>query len=62
MQIQTSHNTLNLGLTVEALVTDLEQNFQHFNATPTDTIETIMFRSGQRSVVNYIKQLLEEDE
>jgi hypothetical protein len=39
----------------------LEENFKHFNPTPNDTMETIMYRSGQRSVVEYIKQLLEEE-
>jgi hypothetical protein len=39
----------------------LEENFQHFDATPNDSMETIMYRSGQRSVVEYIKQLLEEE-
>ena len=56
MQIQTSHNTLSLGLTVEKLLADLEDNFPPSRPSPSDKIEDIMYRSGQRSVVEYIKQ------
>lgn len=52
---------LSLGLTVEKLLADLEDNFQPSRPCPTDKIEDIMYRSGQRSVVEYIKQIIEEE-
>ena len=59
MLIQTSHNTLSLGLTVEKLLADLEDNFPPSRPSPSDKIEDIMYRSGQRSVVEYIKQVID---
>jgi hypothetical protein len=61
MQIQTSHSTLSLGLTVEKLLVELEANFPPSRPSPTDKIEDIMYRSGQRSVVEYINQIVNED-
>ena len=61
MQIQTSHNTLSLGLTVEKLLADLEDNFPPSRPSPSDKIEDIMYRSGQRSVVEYIKQVIDNE-
>jgi hypothetical protein len=61
MQIQTSHNTLSLGLTVDKLLAELEDNFPPSRPSPADKIEDIMYRSGQRSVVEYIKQIIEDD-
>ena len=61
MQIQTSHNTLSLGLTVDKLLADLEDNFPPFRPSPCERIEDIMYRSGQRSVVEYIKQIIEAE-
>jgi hypothetical protein len=62
MQIQTSHSTLSLGLTVEKLLADLEDNFPPSRPSPCDKIEEIMYRSGQRSVVEYIKQVIDDDD
>ena len=61
MLIQTSHNTLSLGLTVEKLLADLEDNFPPSRPSPSDKIEDIMYRSGQRSVVEYIKQVINDE-
>jgi hypothetical protein len=61
MLIQTSHNTLSLGLTVEKLLADLEDNFPPSRPSPSDKIEDIMYRSGQRSVVEYIKQVIDDE-
>ena len=61
MQTQIYRNTPNFGITADTMLAILEENFKHFDATPNDTMETIMYRSGQRSVVEYIKQLLEEE-
>jgi hypothetical protein len=61
MQIQTSLSTLSLGLTVEKLLAELEDNFPPSRPSPLDKIEDIMYRSGQRSVVEYINQIVNED-
>jgi hypothetical protein len=61
MQIQTSHNTLNLGLTVERLVQELEDNFPQFLPQPNDSVNMIMYKSGQRSVVEWITHRIEEE-
>jgi hypothetical protein len=57
----TSLSTLELGLTVDKLLSILEDTFPPVKASPTDRIENIMYHSGQRSVVEYIKQLIEEE-
>ena len=44
---------------VAKLLSELENLFPPVTPTPTDDIALIMYRSGQRSVVEYIKQLLE---
>jgi hypothetical protein len=61
MQIQTSLSTLSLGLTVEKLLADLEGNFPPSRPSPSDKIEDIMYRSGQRSVVEFIKHIIEDE-
>jgi hypothetical protein len=62
MQTPISLSTLKLHAErVEELVKELDDLFPAFVATPHDTYETIMFRSGQRSVVEWIKQRISED-
>jgi hypothetical protein len=61
MQIQTSRSTLSLGLTVEKLLADLEVTFPPSRPSPVDKIEDIMYRSGQRSVIEYIKQIIDDE-
>ncbi len=62
MQIQTSHSTLNLGLTVQALLAELEDNFPQFLPQPNDPINMIMYKSGQRSIVEWIASRISEEE
>jgi len=62
MQIQTSHSTLNLGLTVQSLLAELEDNFPQFLSQPNDPINMIMFKSGQRSVVEWIANRLTDED
>jgi hypothetical protein len=57
----TSLSTLELGLSVEKLLSVLEDHFPPVKPGPADRIENIMYHSGQRSVVEYIKQLIEEE-
>ena len=48
-------------MTVRALLAQAEETFPPVNPGPCDTIETIMYRSGQRSVINWITQRLKEE-
>jgi hypothetical protein len=62
MQIQTSHNTLNLGLTVEKLLAEMEDSFPPFLPQPSDPQNLIMYKSGQRSVVEWVSNRLTQEE
>jgi hypothetical protein len=48
-------------LTVEKLLADLEVTFPPSRPSPVDKIEDIMYRSGQRSVIEYIKQIIDDE-
>ena len=65
MQTPTSLNTLNLldvkGMTANAMLSKLEETFPPTNPTPEDTMEKIMYRSGQRSVVEWVINYMEEE-
>lgn len=41
------------------LMDELNETFPPFTASPTNSIEDIMFRSGQRSVVEYLLNKLD---
>jgi hypothetical protein len=43
------------------LVHALEESFPPTNPNPEDTMEKIMFRSGQRSVVEWVINYMEEN-
>ena len=64
MQTPTSLNTLELldvkGMTATAMLAKLEETFPPTNPTPEDTMEKIMYRSGQRSVVEWVINYMEE--
>ena len=63
--MSTSPNTLNLletkGMVANAMLQKLEENFPPTNPTPEDSMEKIMYRSGQRSVVEWVIQYMEEN-
>ena len=65
MRTPTSLNTLDLldvrGMTANAMLAKLEENFPPTNPTPEDTMEKIMYRSGQRSVVEWVINYMEEN-
>ena len=62
MQIQTSHHTLKFHhKALEELTDELEANFGDLLIHPKMSSEEIMFKAGQKSVVEYVKQKLEED-
>ena len=63
--MSTSPNTLELlelkGMTANAMLNKLEETFPPTNPTPEDSMEKIMYRSGQRSVVEWVIQYMEEN-
>jgi hypothetical protein len=46
---------------IERLIEDLDAYFPPVNPQPTDTLPQIMYKAGQRSVVDYVKSLLKDD-
>jgi len=46
---------------LEGIVADLEQKFAWQPVHPKEELPSIMYRAGQQSVVQYIKQILEEE-
>ena len=61
MQTPTSHSTPNFGLSVRRLLEELEDVFPPVNPTPDTSVGHIMYRAGQRSVVEWIENRLDED-
>ena len=49
------------GIQANALLQKLEESYPPTNPTPEDTMEKIMYRSGQRSVVEWIIDYMEEN-
>ena len=49
------------GLSVKSLLTELENDFPPVTPSPHDSIEQIMYRSGQRSVVEHIYRRIEDE-
>ena len=63
MPTQISLNTLRLhNERVDELLQQVEDHFKWSPVHPKESIESIMYRAGQASVVEYIKRLSEEDE
>ena len=50
-----------LGMEHRALINELEDNFPPITPSPDDTIEKIMYRSGQRSVVEWLLNRLKNN-
>jgi len=49
------------GLQLSSLITELDENFPPTNPHPDDPTNLIMYRSGQRSVVEWIQHRLNEE-
>jgi hypothetical protein len=49
------------GMQANAMLSLLQESFPPTNPTPDDTIEKIMYRSGQRSVVEWIINYLDNN-
>jgi hypothetical protein len=50
-----------VGMQARGLTNQLEENFPPIVPTPDDSMEKIMYRSGQRSVVEWIIRYMEEN-
>tara|TARA_Y100001937_G_scaffold91765_1_gene124225 strand:+ start:553 stop:744 length:192 start_codon:yes stop_codon:yes gene_type:complete len=62
MQTPISLNTLKLhNERLDKLVDKLEKNFGWKPIHPTEDINTIMYRAGQASVIEYIRSIMEEE-
>ena len=62
MQTQIYPNTLSIySERLEKLVEDLETKFPNEPIHPKEELPSIMYRAGQASVVQYVKQLLDEN-
>ena len=61
--MSTSHNILEsvIGPTLESVLAELEEIHPPITPNPNEKMETIMYRSGQRSVVEWIKTKISED-
>ena len=60
MQTQIYPSTLNLHTEkLDKLIEDLDNKFPPQTIHPKEDINSIMYRAGQQSVVEYVKQLLE---
>ena len=61
--MSTYPNTLEsiLGPNLEQILTELEEIYPPTNPNPNEKMESIMYRSGQRSVVEWIKTRISEE-
>jgi hypothetical protein len=50
-----------VGMQARGLTNQLEEIFPPINPEPNDTIEKIMYRAGQRSVVEWVIKYMEEN-
>ena len=58
-----SPNTLEVfGMEARAVLAQMEERFPPLTPSPEDTIEKIMYRSGQRSVVEWLVNRLENND
>ena len=57
-------NTLEpiLGPNLESILSELEEIYPATTPTPEDSLERIMYRSGQRSVVDWINNRIKNEE
>ena len=61
--MSTYPNTLEsiLGPNLEQILSELEEIYPPLTPNPEESIERIMYRSGQRSVVEWLKQRIGEE-
>ena len=62
MTTEISLNTLKLhNQRLDQLITKLEENFGWKPVHPKEEINTIMYRAGQASVIEYIQSIMEDE-
>ena len=62
MQTQISPNPLRLhNERLDELIKKLEENFAWKPIHPKEDVQTIMYRAGQASVIEYIKSIMEDE-
>ncbi|AAX44201.1 conserved hypothetical protein [Tiamatvirus PSSP7] len=62
MQTQISLSTLRLhNERLDKLLIKLEENFGWKPIHPKEDVQTIMYRAGQASVIDYIKSIMEDE-
>tara|TARA_Y100001951_G_scaffold102022_1_gene107982 strand:- start:772 stop:963 length:192 start_codon:yes stop_codon:yes gene_type:complete len=62
MQTPISLNTLKLhNQRLDELIARLDSNFGWKPVHPKEPIESIMYRAGQASVIDYIKSIMEDE-
>ena len=56
-------NTLEplIGPTPQSILAEMQDNFPPINPHPKEEINTIMYKAGQRSVVEWLQNKLEEE-
>ena len=61
--MSTYPNTLEplLGPNIESILLELEEKFPPVNPHPKESIGAIMYKAGQRSVIEWLRHRLEED-
>ena len=61
--MSTYPNTLEplLGPNIESILLELEEKFPPVNTHPKETIGAIMYKAGQRSVIEWLEHRLKED-
>ena len=61
--MSTYPNTLEsiLGPNLESILSELEENFGWKPIHPKEDVQTIMYRAGQSSVIEYIKSIMEDE-
>ena len=61
--MSTYPNTLEplLGPNIESILLEMEEKFPPVNPHPKEEISAIMYKAGQRSVIEWLRNRLEED-
>ena len=62
MQKQTARSTLEpiLGPNPESLLVEMEEKFPPLNPHPKEELSSIMYKAGQRSVIEWYRSRLDE--
>ena len=61
--MSTNPNTLEplLGPNLQSILLELEDKFPPVNPHPKEELSVIMYKAGQRSIIEWLRERLEED-